>query len=451
VDGLSSLEENLKRCERGVDNRTGLITSVSELASEPDDPKLFYYSCTLADVTRYLYGNFRWRKIVGGGVGLTRSEAKIAAIAECIERYCCMVYDSNDLILASYNELTRKGLLAANPSEFALFSEEQYNQKNFPFIKFTNNTRVNWTWGYSLIKKKPILVPACMVFMPYVFPNRNEGEAVIAPTISTGLSCRPSYDEAILYGIFEVVERDAAMLTWYLQLSPPRIDFKEDLWLQEIFSDRFSNTGLEFHLFDITTDINIPTVFGLCLDKRSQEAAAVASSATHFNPQISVLKALFEIAQVRVLAKNLSRMNFNYSYEKDFSDVVDFDNHVHLYTKPEMLHCFNFLLHSSKIIKIDEMKKKELSGDIMSDLHHCINLFTEKSYDVIVVNLTTEDVKDLGFFVVKVIIPQLQPMNGDHNYRFLGGKRLCEYKKLLEHKDIETKKVDLNPFPHPFS
>jgi len=67
--------------------------------------------------------------------------------------------------------------------------------------------------------------------------------------------------------------------------------------------------------------------------------------------------------------------------------------------------------------------------------------------DVIIVNLTTSDVKDIGFNIIKVIVPELIPLHSNHDFPFKGSKRLVEVPKKWG-KKLEEK--ELNLFPHPF-
>jgi ribosomal protein S12 methylthiotransferase accessory factor len=70
-------------------------------------------------------------------------------------------------------------------------------------------------------------------------------------------------------------------------------------------------------------------------------------------------------------------------------------------------------------------------------------------YEIMVVDLTSDDVRTCGYCVIKVMIPLLQSMEGDHTHQQLGGKRIYEVPRKLGYSvksDIES----LNPYPHPY-
>ena len=67
------------------------------------------------------------------------------------------------------------------------------------------------------------------------------------------------------------------------------------------------------------------------------------------------------------------------------------------------------------------MRCNESTGDPEKDLKKVLSLLESRGFDVLVVDLTTPDVREVGFRVVRVLIPGLQPLHGDHCYPFLGG------------------------------
>ena len=70
-------------------------------------------------------------------------------------------------------------------------------------------------------------------------------------------------------------------------------------------------------------------------------------------------------------------------------------------------------------------------------------------YDAFAVDLTTIDVDDLGFKVVRVVIPGFQPLDINHNHRHLGGHRLQQIADRFGRTECPLHEM-LNPLPHPF-
>jgi ribosomal protein S12 methylthiotransferase accessory factor len=78
------------------------------------------------------------------------------------------------------------------------------------------------------------------------------------------------------------------------------------------------------------------------------------------------------------------------------------------------------------------------TGRVLADLEYCIERLGDAGYEVIVADITTPEIAEVGFSVVRVIVPGLIPLHSDHRYPFLGARRLSAVP------------YPLNPFPHPF-
>jgi len=66
------------------------------------------------------------------------------------------------------------------------------------------------------------------------------------------------------------------------------------------------------------------------------------------------------------------------------------------------------------------------------------------------VNLTTPDIDEVGFKVVRIIIPGCQGLDINHNHRYLGGERLRQVPVKLGLRNDPHEKQEFNPYPHPF-
>ena len=73
-----------------------------------------------------------------------------------------------------------------------------------------------------------------------------------------------------------------------------------------------------------------------------------------------------------------------------------------------------------------------------------------RGFDVIYVDLTTLDVDDAGFKVVRTVIPGFQPLDINHRHRYLGGERLYKVPVEMGLRRGILGEESLNPFPHPF-
>jgi len=68
--------------------------------------------------------------------------------------------------------------------------------------------------------------------------------------------------------------------------------------------------------------------------------------------------------------------------------------------------------------------------------------------DLIFINLTPKSLESSSR-IVRVIIPGLQPLNGEYNARYLGNERLYVLLEQLGLRELHRKKISVNRYPHP--
>jgi ribosomal protein S12 methylthiotransferase accessory factor len=431
-----------------ISDRTGIIRGIFEVMGESDDPILFHVVSIGADT----YPIFAQPKSeASGGAGLTQSIASAAAIGESIERYCLSYVDESEFIFSSYFDLERNDRLAVNPKQLALFSNKQYSQNSFAFKEFTKYSMVNWVWGFSLNQNKPILIPASLVYIPYPHKGRASGmkfkneEDLVCHAISSGAACAITRKEAILKGLYEVIERDALMITWLNKISCPLMDLSSGKWINKIFQEKFLPSRLKFYVANITMDIDIPTMFAIIIDEKNDGLAVCVGAASNLDAETAALKALVEAAQSRPWLKSLNKAKVPI-HENDFNKIQTFQDRVLLYSKLNSIKYLDFIIKSAKIQTFDHLAESQ--SDVDTSLNECLSILGKKNMDAQFVDLTTRDIKQLGLHVTKTLIPGLQDLNAQHKYRMLGGQRLYDVPKIMgyAHKNEE----DLNLVPHPF-
>jgi ribosomal protein S12 methylthiotransferase accessory factor len=430
------------RPDRLVDSETGIIRWLSEIPIEPGEPEVFNFSAKMSDSSRYHpVGCYD----TNGGAGLTRDAAFYAALGEAVERYCCSVYFPDCLSLGSYRDVARR-MRALHPREIALFHPAQRDKIRYAW--FTEDTTLSWTEGRSLTANEPILIPACLVFIPYFPFSRHKGEVAIASSISTGQACALTLGQALLGGLYEIVERDAFMISWLNRLPLPRLDIASSPIVSRIFRERFQREHLEYSLFQMATDIEIPAVLCMMIDRSHDSPLISFGGAANLDAEKATVKALVEAAQTREWAKFLGMSSKPVIIENDYSNIDDFDKHVFLYAYGDMMQAIEFLLDSPKEIPLREIGDGTAPAGA-EELQRALAAVEAKCYEIMVVDLTTPDVRQCGYNVVKVLIPQLQAMEGDYTHRYLGGSRLYEVPAKLGFVGASSYET-LNPFPHPY-
>lgn len=432
---ISSLIQKLEKLE---DERTGIIKRSLQSSG-----------------SKYLnlFGTYGWLAIgsspnrfhkphdfiFSGGIGETYEDAKCSALAEAIERYCCERREEENLVRATYKEVRKH---AIDLRDVVLFSENQYIRENFPWKRFSEDSPISWTSGFNLITKEPVLIPADFV---YTGASRDR----LCAETSNGAAAHTSRVEATLRGIFEVIERDGLMIMWFNRLPMLKISM-ESLPLEVLqIVRRVNDFGFDIIIQNITTDIGVPAFCVLIVNRHNKKPALFSGAGCHLNPEIALMKGIRET--LRSFAYYLANPR-----EIEEVKIISFDelrspeDHGNLYFAPEMLRHLDFIIESRRYQNFDEIKGL-WTKDSLTDLKHCLNIFRKKKMDVIAVDCTTSDVANTGLFVIKVIIPGMQPIGFGMDNQRLEGRRLYNVPQELGYIKLPTREEDLNMIPHFFA
>lgn len=78
---------------------------------------------------------------------------------------------------------------------------------------------------------------------------------------SNGLALGSSREEAVLHGLFELIERDHFLCAWYNRLPLQELDI-EDTGLDELKQLLYflELVGIQVRFFDITMELRVPSV-----------------------------------------------------------------------------------------------------------------------------------------------------------------------------------------------
>jgi len=215
------------------------------------------------------------------GKGTSGGQALASACMEFVERASAKMRPEDYLLEAGYAEIASD---ACNPCLFSLSPE----------AAFVPAKKIEWVWGYSLTRSQPVLVPANLVFFPY---EADQNEKIISWTDSNGLASGNNLEEAMLHGILEVVERDAAVISEYNRL--PQAEIRTEGFPVEVLHllERLAAREYACSFRAVPTDIPIPTVAAY-LQKEKEPAKCCVAFGCHLDPSLAVSRALTEAVQL---------------------------------------------------------------------------------------------------------------------------------------------------------
>ncbi len=410
----------------------GLLNYISRLPIMYGDPKLISFGIWPCDTTCLGGLKFGGRS---SGCGYQWEKAVLATLGEVVERYCPAFYSEKGLVKSTYRDLDRS---AVHPDEVALFHQRQYESEGFPFVPFTEDHPLHWTPCYDLIDGGEKLYPGSLVFMPW-----SAREKWIGLSTSTGLAGHTNIHEAILVGLYELIERDSFVITWMNDLVTPKIVIDDDIrqFIAENYPPQY-----DFHLFDISFDLQTPTVFGIMFGEAEFGPFISVGSATRGTYADAARKTIMEIGQATAYFRYILESKADWCPE-DYNDIHDFEDHSVFYIKRrDLWHIFDKWKNAVPSKKIDFNEVRPTTTQ--QEIRRILGVMSDKGYDVLLKDLTTVDVEQAGFRSVKVMIPQLIQMAGSYKTYFNGGRRLFEVPEQMGYG--KRTYDDLNPYPHPF-
>jgi ribosomal protein S12 methylthiotransferase accessory factor len=153
--------------------------------------------CAVADV----------RGARGYGKGLTQAAALTSALGEALEQYAARQVPRASLIRAPYCEVMAE---AFDPRWLCLYSERQYQNHEFPYRPFDVARPMLWTPGHWLDTEEPVLLPAAATYLSRALEN----EEALCRMTSNGLAASVSSRDAASRAALELYERGEFLRAW---------------------------------------------------------------------------------------------------------------------------------------------------------------------------------------------------------------------------------------------
>ena len=132
-----------------------------------------------------------------GGKGITKDHAKASAMMEGFERYSAERQDIDETIIASLSEIEEFGEYI-DPKSLNL--PKEFEKKDI------SDLSLEWSKSIDLISNREYYIPTNAIYHPYI--SKDDSQSLFKSN-TNGLASGNILEEAILHGIFEVIERDA--------------------------------------------------------------------------------------------------------------------------------------------------------------------------------------------------------------------------------------------------
>lgn len=382
-----------------------------------------------------------------GGGSPDLMSAHVAAIGETVERYSAAYapIDSSAVRYGTAAELsTDLDLLSAQ--DYALFDDSQYSELDFEYERWTDEVPLWWRQGTDAITGDPVWAPAQLVHMA----GRWRGEPSVGYATSNGLACGITFVEAALSGLFEVVERDGFMLTWYNRLSLPQIEVNSSPRLKRYIERYFVPTGLQVHLVDMSVFSDIPSILAVIRSDSAKLAPFAVGAAAAGTIERACEKAATEAMYTRTWMKTEQREGRSLHNVDNLAEaLVTFEDHIRLYAGTDMVPKADFLTESTTRNPVQEVPRFD-DSDPEKLWESLVRHLADRGHRVITFDLTSPDILEAGAKVIRTVITGMRPLDSSYGARFMGGNRLLHHSYSLGLVNQPFTFDQLNPLPHPF-
>jgi len=375
------------------------------------------------------------------GCSLNYEEAAKKTIAECFERYSLTIYDNNKFIYGSWTELKSKGAL--NPRLFSGFSQNQMQKENYAKHRLDDNSKFMWTEAKSIFDKKKYLAPAQLIYLGY---KSEKEEPVIRQTTTSGAAAGSSYDMALYNALCEAVERDSFVIHWLNKIAPPRINLDDVIneSVRRLLSE-YKKFNIDFAVFDITTDLNIPSVLTVIRDNAPGRIKVYAAPRADLDIENAIKSSLSE-ALVAGFINESTPEEIKIWSSKEQENIKNIKDRLIYWSDPKRTGEADFLYKGSfKTLSVNEHR----GADAKEKLPALKEILKNLGFDAYVVDATVPLAKEFGLTVLASLVPQLCPLYLNEHYKYLGVRRLYEAPVRMGILKNPKKEEEMNLTPHP--
>lgn len=397
-----------------------------------DEPNFPFYSAYLDNSSENQFSDYiisRDRVVAGALSATSKKIALLKALNESIERFCLYCTPINQIIYKSYEEISDK---AFHPY----------------FYTNPSSKKIGWIKGMCKKPNKPVFVPAQMVFLNYyndVVPIKNPNEPILSQSISTGAAVGQSKEEAVLRGILEIIERDAVMSNYLNKISSPKIDLYglRDKTLSYLL-EKIKRYQFSLSVFDVTSDIPIPTFLSILIDNSGIYPTLTVGSKSDLCPISAIVGSIEESFMGRTWIRyEIQKKKNIFGKKAKMSSRLD---RALYWSDKRAIDKFSYLLKNKPTIineqRYHSFKKVRTKKNLLKIIFSLLDSLGYKSYycDIKPIFIKTKDL-----FVIKVVIPGLQPLYFDEKNKNINIGRL---KKVAQF--FSKKRFKINEIPHPF-
>jgi ribosomal protein S12 methylthiotransferase accessory factor len=382
-------------------------------------------------------------KFICGGKHSISKASEIISLCESMERFQVIFRPpETELVFNSYSEIKET---AVNPENLFYSVGKQV---------FNPAEKMYWTEAFNFLAEKK-LVPAQEIWFD---TQQLPGEKLWIMNTTNGCAVGGSFEEATLFAILEVIERDSFLTSWYLRKPCKRIKAEELKHEQLHFllaKIKYFKPQFDIIFLDLRNDLNVPAVLALSIRKKGVGPKFLCGVASGLNYANAAFSALKDIQNLLCFTPTIEETRLFEKLADDKTKILNPEEHQGIFTLDKMFKDTDFFDSGEfcsypDIAQYELTESKTTSYDVKT-LIEKLNLLCQKAgSNLYYKDISHKSLKDKGFWCVKIIPENLFPMwYGYYNKRLSFTERLKSI-ALSEKNEIISSTAQINQEIHPF-
>ena len=428
---------------RGLDDLPldpeALINPVCGMVAADADQRLDWETTAPVAGQTPVWNDGRVRPLTWSGQAASYARSRTAAMLESLERVVGSRQHTGTTVLAAQADLAASGREHRVPGDFGDYGPAAYRDIMVPFSPHDPH---EWVASESLRDGRAVLVPRDLAFFGQ--PLSTSRWAMVC---SSGVATGSTRQEAIVFGLMELIERDAFVNSWYARVPGRRIDAESVPGLRPLLT-RASLLGHRIELLSLPSETGLPIMVAVA---RATSAAAVGAAA-HPEPARAARCAVEEAwtylpERTRAVEADRARC---LELRRDPSLVREIDDHPLQCLLPEGAEDLNDYLGDGPALPRDEVVTvgplaRMGAAELLSTL---VGSLGRIGVEPLAVRCTAPVESALGLETWSVLAPGLAPLDfGWHRQRVLTMRRPFDYSRHVGAVAPDR----LRDRPHPFS
>lgn len=418
--------------------RHGVIQSLHRVEPLPDEPPIKRWTAICNDAADHT---------VSGASAESAHDGLFATLGEALERFLWTEATDHfrSPVRATVSDIRSRGTFV-DPSRFAGFGQPDRDMR--PELALHADATYLWVQAISIISGEAVYVPAQTVSgHREIRVYEGKTEPLIRLPITTGVATWNTLEGARLRGALEVIERDAYMITWLNQITPPRIALSsfraENSPLSRLIS-RCERYGLRPHILRLVTDA--PTYALACVleDMSGHAPRFTLGLKARSSLNLAIEGALIEAIRARPYHRVSAARGETWDSATPAVQVGHYDR-LNYWAVPEHARGLEFLLKRPETEPVAELWDRDTEQEHLTRITAwCAG----RGYECVSVSLGTSKKNPLPWHTEVVVIPQLQPTHLYEKIRQVYGERVHSVPLLLGFPARSEPFIDA---PHPFA